>query len=205
MTRGGSKQRQIGERRCLIEGKGAERSALIRFVLSSENVVTADVLERLDGRGVWVSAKRSALDEAVAKNAFAKGFKTKALIPEDLIGVIEAQLTARLVSLLGIARKAGEAIAGAEKVAQALQMGEARLILQASDGSEREKRNLSYKNSAEYRFECLNRRELGMAFARENVVHAATTGEALTNRVRDEAIRLSLLRETQYYEDQTAN
>ncbi len=33
-----------------------------------------------------------------------------------------------------------------------------------------------------------------MAFSSENVVHAALTGEGLTNRVMEEASRLSLLR-----------
>ncbi len=201
MTRGGSKTRQIGERRCLIEGEGADRSALIRFVLAPDNLVVPDVLERLEGRGVWVSAKRETLEEAIRKKAFARGFKTQVTLPDGLLETIENQLTSRVISLIAIARKAGEAFSGAEKVKEALQMGEVTLLFQASDGSEREKRNLSYRNEVEARFECLNRRELGMAFSKENVVHAAVTGDGLANRIQSEAERLTLLRQASSLKD----
>lgn len=197
MTRGGSKQRQQGERRCLIEGDGANRASLIRFVLSPEGVVTPDVLERLEGRGVWVSAKRDVLEKAISKNAFARGFKTEAKIPDGLLDLMEQQLLQRLVSLIAIARKSGYAISGAQKTSEALQAGSVRILFQASDGSEREKRNLSYRNEVEDRFEMLSRVELGMAYGKENVVHAAITGIGLANRVKEEAIRLSLLRGAQ--------
>ncbi len=209
MTRGGSKRRaesaEFPSRRCLVEGESVERSTLIRFVLSPDGVVTPDILEKLGGRGVWVSAKRDALQSAIQKNAFARGFKAEAKIPADLMETLDAQLTARVISLISMARKAGEAISGAEKTAQALQNGDVRIILQANDGSEREKRNLSYRNEVDFRFECLNRSELGMAFSKENVVHAALTGDALTNRVGYEAKRLSLLRETEIFEEKKAN
>ena len=46
---------------------------------------------------------------------------------------------ARLVELLALARKAGQAVAGLEKTKAALVSGEAALLLQAADGSARER------------------------------------------------------------------
>ncbi len=191
MTRGGLKTRPQGERRCIVNGESADRTALIRFVLSPDGIVTPDILERLDGRGVWVSAKPEALETAIRKKGFARGFKQEVTLPDGLMANVDLQLSNRVISLLSMARKSGQAFSGAEKTKEALQNGAARIIFQASDGSEREKRNLSFRNEADARFECLNRQELGMAFSKENVVHAALTGEGLTNRVKEEAIRLS--------------
>ena len=46
------------ERQCAVTRTRLPKEAMIRFVLSPDNVVTPDIAARLPGRGVWVAAER---------------------------------------------------------------------------------------------------------------------------------------------------
>ncbi len=115
-------------------------------------------------------------------------------MPEDLAERLEKALAERMIHLLSLARKAGQAVAGYEKVRGWLQSGEARLLLQASDGSPRGKSRLRPPEGESSLIELLTARELGLAFGRENVIHGALAAGGLTQRVVDEAARLQGLR-----------
>jgi predicted RNA-binding protein YlxR (DUF448 family) len=73
MTRGGrKKEREDGpERRCIVTGETAPKRGLVRFVVSPDGEIAPDILEKLPGRGIWVSAERDAIETAVKKNLFA--------------------------------------------------------------------------------------------------------------------------------------
>ena len=47
---------------------------LIRFVVGPDGVVP-DLKRKLPGRGLWITAERAALKDAVTRNVFARGFK----------------------------------------------------------------------------------------------------------------------------------
>ena len=64
-------------RQCAVTRERLGKEALVRFVLSPDDVVTPDVAEKLPGRGVWIKADRAVLESAVKKNAFARAFKTR--------------------------------------------------------------------------------------------------------------------------------
>ena len=101
-----------------------------------------DILEKLPGRGIWVAAERSALEKAVDKGLFSRAAKKSVNVPETLVNDVESQLTRRLTDGIAMARKAGKAIAGFEKVKDWLGREEARILFQATDGSERGKSKL---------------------------------------------------------------
>lgn len=193
MTRGG-KQRQGDEpeRRCIVTGEVQPKDGLIRFVLSPEGVVVPDLAQKLPGRGLWVTADRLILAKA-AKGAFARAARAPATVPEDLVGTIEAALAQRLVDFVSLARKAGLAVAGFEKVKDWLAAGRAKVLLQASDGSDRGKGKLWTPPGGRW-FGCLTADELGRAFGRDHVVHAALAAGGLSARVVDEAAKLNGLR-----------
>ena len=86
-------------------------------------------------------------------------------------------------------------MAGLEKVKAALVSGEARLLLQAADGSSRERAQLRPPEGENTLVSCLFAHELGVAFARDRVIHAAVLAGGLSDRVRDEALRLSGIRD----------
>ena len=71
MTRGiQTKRNSDPERKCIALGSSHPKEELIRFVLCPVGVVTPDLSEKLPGRGIWVSAKSSALLEALIKTYF---------------------------------------------------------------------------------------------------------------------------------------
>jgi hypothetical protein len=69
------------------------------------------------------------------------------------------------------------------------------LLLQASDGSERGKSKLRPPRGKGSFFDVLSASELGLAFGREHVIHAALAAGGLTDKLREDAVRLSGVRE----------
>ena len=196
MTRGGSSNiREDGpERRCIVTGETAPKSGLIRFVVGPDGSVVPDVLEKLPGRGMYVTATREALDKA-GKGQFSRAAKQPVKVPDGLADTVERLLSRRVVDLVAMARKAGLAVCGFEKVKGWLAGGaRVRVLLQASDGSERGKSKLWTPEGARY-FGCLTSDELGMAFGRSSVIHGALAAGGISDRVVMEAARLRGLRE----------
>ena len=92
MSRGGKdKMRNDPERRCIVSGEAQPRRGLIRFAVSPDALLVADILEKLPGKGMWVSAERDALDEAVAKNHLSPPPRQKITISDRMVGEIERQ------------------------------------------------------------------------------------------------------------------
>lgn len=195
MTRGGrDDMKQDPERRCIVTGESQPKAGLIRFCLGPDGQVVADVLNRLPGRGFYVSADRAAIEKAAKKGLFARAARSPVTVAPDLADQVEAALVRRVVDLIALARKAGEAVAGYEKVKDWLNKDQARLLIQASDGSERGKAKLYPPYGKDSLITCLLAGELGLAFARERAIHAALAAGGLERRVVEEAARLAGLR-----------
>jgi len=195
MGRGGrTKDQDVSERRCIVTGEVSPKAGLIRFVVGPDNLVYPDVLEKLPGRGMWVTASRDALGKA-GKGQFSKAAKQAVQVPDGLTDEVERQLVRRVVDLIALARKAGLAVAGFEKVKGWLGGGEnVRALMQASDGSERGKTKLWTPEGARY-FGCLTAQELGLAFGRGTVIHGALASGRLSDLVVSDAAKLKGLRE----------
>lgn len=181
-----------GERRCLVAGEARPRAGLIRFVVGPDNTLYPDLAEKLPGRGLWVSADRSALETAISRKLFAKAARAAVKVPDDLIEQIAAGLRRRLAEQIGLARRAGKAVAGFEKVSEWLKRGEAGLILRASDGSEGTLGDL--KLGEVNVLMPLTADELGAPFARPSAVNVAIAKGALAERIGREALRVIGLR-----------
>jgi hypothetical protein len=197
MGRGGvSKDHDDGpNRKCIATGEVQPKFGLIRFVAGPDGQVVPDILGKLPGRGVYVASQRAALQRAVDKKLFARGLKQPVQVPDGLVDEIEKQLVARVVTLISLARKSGKAVTGYEKVKSWLMMEEAQVLIQAVDGSGRGKSKLSTPHFGSY-IGWLTADELGMAFGRQTVIHAALGTGGLTKRVVEEAQRLQGMRET---------
>ncbi|WP_390625154.1 RNA-binding protein [Falsirhodobacter algicola] len=195
MTRGGrDDMRDDPERKCIVTGQSGPRAGLIRFGLGPEAQVVPDVLGRLPGRGFYVSADRKAIETAAKKGLFARAARKPVTVPDGLADVVETQMARRVVDLISLARKAGEAVTGYEKVKDWLVKDKARILVQASDGSERGKSKLHPPGGSETFIGCLTAQELGLAFGREHAIHGALAAGGLTTRVVEEAARLAGLR-----------
>ncbi len=169
-------------------------SKMIRFVVGPDAQIVPDILGKLPGRGIWVSADKAALEKATSKNLFARSAKMPVKVPEGLVAEVETQVTRRLVELISLARKSGSAVAGYEKVKSWLMNEEAEVLIQASDGSERGKSKLSTPHYGSF-IGWLTADELGLAFGRQTVIHGALSAGGLTSRVVEEAQRLKAIRE----------
>ncbi len=192
MTRGGrTKERDAPERRCVATGARGPKDPMIRFALSPDGVVTPDLAERLPGRGVWVSAERAAVEKAVRKGLFARGFKCAARAPEDLLAQVEALLARRAVDALGFARKAGLAVGGFDKTRARLREGPVAALIEASDGAEGGRAKLRPLAAGAPVVSALAAQELGLAFGREFVIHAALDRGGAADRFVREAQRLA--------------
>ena len=195
MSRGGAhNSEELAERKCLVSQESGPKAGLIRFVTGPDGVVVPDILEKLPGRGYYVTADLYVLEDAVKRKVFARGAKTQVIVPDNLISEIDRQLARRVVDLVSIARKAGRAVTGFEKVKGWLAEGRAKVLLQASDGSERGKGKLWTPEGGRF-FGCLTAQELGLAFGRGHAIHAAISSGGLSVRVVNEADKLLGLRE----------
>jgi len=196
LTRGGRKKdRDVSERKCIVSGDSGPKAGLIRFVVGPEAQIVPDLLEKLPGRGIWVTSERDVLEKAVAKGLFARGAKQAVQVPDGLVEQVDRQLARRITDLIALARKSGQAVAGFEKVKSWLAEGRARVLLQASDGSERGKGKLWTPEGGRW-FGCMTANELGLAFGRESVIHGALASGGLSSRVVEEASRLQGSRKT---------
>ena len=196
MARGGHNKDQddAAERKCIVTGEVQPKAGLIRFVVGPDNAVYPDVLGKLPGRGMYVTSTRDALD-AASKGQFSRAAKQAVTVPDGLADEVERQLARRTLDLIAMTRKAGRAVCGFEKVKGWLAGGErVRVLLQASDGSERGKAKLWTPEGARY-FGCFTAEELGLAFGRQSVIHGALATGGLSNRVVEEATKLRGLRE----------
>ncbi|KFE35064.1 RNA-binding protein [Thioclava atlantica] len=194
MSRGGKpKDRDESERRCIVTGDVQPKAGLIRFVLGPDGLIYPDVVGKLPGRGIWVTADRGTIETAMKKGLFARGAKAPAKTPENLVEMVEQALAARVVELISLERKAGKAVVGFEKVKGWLAEGRAKVLLQASDGSDRGKGKLWTPEGGRW-FGCLTSQELGLAFGRDRAIHGALAAGGLTPRVIEDASRLAGLR-----------
>jgi predicted RNA-binding protein YlxR (DUF448 family) len=185
----------VPERRCIATGTVGPKSSLVRFVRGPDGRIVPDIAEKLPGRGIWVAADKAALEKAVKKGLFARAAGEPVEVPATLVADVEALLLARVVERLAMARKAGRAVAGREKVKGWLLSEEAAVLMQASDGSEREKSRLRPPPGEGTFLEVLNASEMGLAFGREHVIHAALAAGGLTQKLCEDALRLSGVRE----------
>ncbi len=184
------------ERRCLVTGTVLPKAALVRFVVSPDGEIVPDVAERLPGRGLWLTARRDIVTTAVAKRLFGRAARRPVLVDETLADRVETLLVARCRDLIGLARRAGEAAMGFVKVERMLTAGVAGLLLGASDGARDGRGKLRALAPDVPEWSVLGAAELGAAFGRDWVVHAALREGRLADALARELNRLDGFRIT---------
>ena len=195
MSRGGRHKETSGpERKCIATGEVGPTNLMIRFVVGPDNQIVPDIRGKLPGRGIWVSADKAALETAITKKLFSRSAKAQVSVPDDLFDQVDQGLARRVSDILSLARKAGQAVTGYEKVKGLLETERARVLLQASDGSERGKSKLRSPPGKDVFIGCMTAQELGLAFGRESVIHGALTAGGLSKQIIVEAKRLKGLR-----------
>jgi predicted RNA-binding protein YlxR (DUF448 family) len=184
----------LPQRRCIVTGEVHDREVLLRFVIGPDGAVVPDVDARLPGRGLWLTPRRDIVERAVAKRIFARAARRPVVVSPELADHIEHLLARRCSDSLGLARRAGLAVAGFDRVGEAVRRGRAQLLLFALDGAEGGRRKLGALGRELVSATVLTGAELGAAFGRERIVHAAVGDGTLRHRLFLDLSRLAGLR-----------
>src|ERR1700749_200121 len=174
-------------RMCPVSREVRPIDELIRFVVSPQGEVVADLKRKLPGRGLWVSASRQAVAEAVRRNHFSKGFKRELRVTQALPADTEALLVRSAIEALAMAAKAGQVVSGFSKVEDALAARQAKTrveaLIHASDGAADGIRKLDALvrpndaiNDESHKIPvvtALSSEQLDLALGRSNVIQAA--------------------------------
>ena len=164
---------------------------MIRFVVSPDRLVVPDLAAKLPGRGIWLSARRDVLETARTRGAFPRAARGMVNVPPDLVAAVEAGLARRISELLGLARRAGQAVAGFQKARDWLVSGRVGLVVQASDGSVEERARFLSGVRDVPAAAPLPAAALGAVFGRDHVVHVVVASGRLAEALNVETHRLS--------------
>jgi predicted RNA-binding protein YlxR (DUF448 family) len=170
------------ERLCVATRTVRPVANMIRFVIGPDGEVVPDLKRRLPGRGLWITAERRAVADAVRRKAFARGFRREVRVAATLPEMVERLLERAALDALSIAHKAGRVVAGFGRIAAALDAGGPVIaLIHASDAGADGVRKLAA--AARRRFdEAVDRlvvvddfacAQLDLALGRPNVIHAA--------------------------------
>lgn len=179
-------------RRCIVTRETLPKEAMLRFVLSPDGVVVPDVAGRLPGRGMWLKSAPGLLEQAMKKGAFARAAKAQVKVPPELAVQAASLLRARLADSLGMARRAGQAVSGFQKVREALVAGRVALLLEAANGSPAERARLMGSHAPVVVL-ALDADVLGRVFGREIAAHVAVLPGRLAKAIAADAQRLEAL------------
>jgi predicted RNA-binding protein YlxR (DUF448 family) len=170
-------------RMCAVTRQVRPVDELIRFVAAPTGEVVADLKRKLPGRGLWLSASRPAVEEAVRRKLFGRGFRREVRVPPTLADDLDHLLVTSAVEALAMAGKAGQAVAGFEKVKDALAAHQAAALIHAREAAIDGIRKL---DAAARQFtgdagetdgipviSALASADLDLALGRSNVIHAA--------------------------------
>jgi uncharacterized protein len=177
-------------RRCIVTGEVRPKAELIRFVVGPEGKVVPDIAGRLPGRGLWLTARRDIIETAVAKRLFARAARAQDGVDEGLANLVEQLLAQRCCAGLGLARRAGQAVAGFVKVRTLVAAGGAAVLVEAADGGGDSRAKLATLAPHLPIVDRLTCAELSAAFGREHVVHAVLAPGRLARSFVAEAARL---------------
>jgi predicted RNA-binding protein YlxR (DUF448 family) len=168
------------ERFCAVTRAVKPVAEMIRFVAGPAGVVP-DVKRKLPGRGVWISASRASLGDAVKRKVFARPFGAETRVPADLADLTEQLLERAALDALAIAGKSGLVLTGFSKVEAALAAGQVVALLHAAGASADGIRKLAqaWRGQGEGAepdlpvIQAFTSAQLDLALGRSNVVHAA--------------------------------
>lgn len=178
-------------RRCLVTRRSLDPDRAVRCVVDPEGRVRPDLARRLPGRGMWLSAERDVVNRAVARNLFARAAGGQVRVDPRLADDIEDLLTRRMLDALGLARRAGEVVAGFEQVRARLRAGPVGILMAARDGAPDGRRKLRRLAPHVPVVSAFTSAQQGAALGHDSVVHIAVAPGALARRLLLDAERLA--------------
>ena len=170
------------ERFCVVARAVRSTDEMLRFVAGPDGTLVPDIKRKLPGRGVWVTATREAVTQAVKRGALPRGLKANVKVPADLPDLVDRLLERATLDALAMARKAGRIIVGFERVEAAITAGSLAVLIHAADAAPDGVRKLAARRgrvneqSGTGEFPVISTftsSQLDLALGRPHVIHAA--------------------------------
>jgi predicted RNA-binding protein YlxR (DUF448 family) len=190
-TDAGPRQLKGGTARlCLVTRSVLPLEELIRFVVGPDGSVIPDLKRRLPGRGAWVTANRTVVDEAVRRKLFARSFKRDVRSALDLGVLVDRLLENAALDALAMVHKASRVAIGFSKTEAAVASGPVVAILTAAEASPDGARKIAAAAARRETGENAGKvatiatftsAQLDLALGRSNVVHAALLAGPASN------------------------
>jgi uncharacterized protein len=201
--RGGHRGEEAPERLCAVTRRAQDPAQLLRFVAGPDGAMVPDLAHKLPGRGVWLTATRTVVLQAIRQKAFARSLKRAVTADDKLADLVGDLMLRRVLEYLALANKAGIVSTGFSKVDRLLERGTAFALLHGSDGAEDGVRKLDQKfvhvlreagvpeaDRGRRTVRFLTSQELSLAMGRTNVVHAGLLVGGASRKFLSEAERL---------------
>jgi predicted RNA-binding protein YlxR (DUF448 family) len=181
LDRGATSVASGAERTCALTRELKPAADMIRFVVGPGGEAVPDVKRKLPGRGIWVTATRGAVEDAVKRNVFTRGFKRDVRVALNLAAQTEQMIERAALDALAIAGKGGTVISGFSRVETAVGRDDILAMIHAADAGDDGKRklaatlhrNTTVKSREIVMIDMFTGAQLDLALNRPNVVHAA--------------------------------
>ena len=184
-------KKPLRKRRCFVSNQSHSTCKLVRFVVAPDNSIVPDLAERLPGRGFWLLSSREVVNTACSNGLFAKVTGSNVTVRDNLADHVEIQLSQRCLNWLGMARRAGDAVGGFEKVVSFLEANVGSIVFCASDASDGGRRKVLSGAKEAFVVNIFSGAELGSMFGRKRMVYVAVRQKLLASRIITESTRLA--------------
>lgn len=123
------------QRTCAGCRKSLDQDLLVRYVLSPQGEIVIDYRRKLPGRGVYTCFNHECVDAAVKRGQLQRSLRGGQVASTDVLWqALQEQVRAKVLSLIGMARKAGQVVSGTRQVLSEIRSGKHfGLLLRASD------------------------------------------------------------------------
>ncbi|WP_326831338.1 DUF448 domain-containing protein [Bombella favorum] len=186
----GRGRRAPSQRRCLVSRMHDAPCHMIRFVVGPEGSIVADLAARLPGRGMWLKADRTVLEDGQLARIFSRAARQKVNVPEGLLESLKDGLAKRLLDGISLGRRAGEAVCGFQKCRERIVSGRVGVVICAAGASQDEVARL-LSGQRELPVVWVPRAVLAASFGREHAVYAVMAPGALAERLKAEYKRFA--------------
>ena len=160
-------------RKCIVTGQIKPKDELLRFVKTPDSRLVPDFNNKLDGRGLYVSISKKALQKALEKNLFIKSIHLHLKIEENFLTIVEQLLYKRGLDSINLARKAGALVTGFEKVKEKILKNKAEFLIEAQDASQDGTQKIKAISKNLDIINAYKTSDLDIALNKENTVHVA--------------------------------
>ncbi len=185
------------QRTCCACRRTGARDELLRFVCGPDRRVTLDLRGKLPGRGAYLCPRARCLAKGSGSKGLARALDCQppASSAEELWRQALGGLERLLKEGIGHANRAGGLVWGADRVAVALEEGQADWVLVAGDAGESTCKDMRIRLGEEGVVPVLTKAELGGLIDRGDVAVAAITHPKLGRKIYALAARWNRLRE----------